>query len=291
MNFEWACMIGLELGGLVLCGSGAMRHQHGAQQVDAVPIQFSPLIPQCKEVAEHCENESKQTNTNGPRNNMSTNMAAGSNWFFIEKSQSVKLVCVVFSVQWPLTVTLKEKHQIEQQKKKQQRNSQALNVPHKSLNTSSQSTRMHPLIFKRKWLSPTSSCISYCYILLWLGIPTLLKWNHLNPVGPAFVIVEGFSTRTIGGFLYTLTLDLSHYLCFTCSTRVCSGSVTKKVAYYHPLEKLSAHVRFGNCCRLRSRLNWTWHWAIIRKWNAVFAIMRVWQGTVNHPYEAHEKLI
>lgn len=84
-----------------------------------------------------------------------------------------------------------------------------------------------------------------------------------------------------GGVLYTVTLHCSHYLCFTCSPWVCSGSVTKKVAYYHPPEELSAHVPFGNCCRLTSRLNWTWHWAIIRKWNAVFAIMGVWQGPVN----------
>ncbi len=82
------------------------------------------------------------------------------------------------------------------------------------------------LFSKGSDFSQTSSCIFYCYILLWLEIPTLLKWNHLNPVGPAFVIAEGFSTRTIGGVLYTLTLDWSHYLCFTCSPpslfRVCN---------------------------------------------------------------------
>lgn len=106
--------------------------------------------------------------------------------------------------------------------------------------------------------SQTSSCIFYCYFLLWFRIPALLKWNHLNPVGPPFVIAEGFSTRAIGGgFVYTharlVTLSLLHVF----PSRVCSGSVTKKVAYYHPPEELSAHVRFGNCCRITSRLNWT----------------------------------
>lgn len=74
-----------------------------------------------------------------------------------------------------------------------------------------------PLFPKGSDFSQSSSCTFYCYILLWLGIPALLKWNHLNPVGPAFVIAERFSTGTIGGVLYMLTLDRPHYPCFTCS--------------------------------------------------------------------------
>lgn len=142
-------------------------------------------------------------------------------WFFIWACRSLWSLCG-FDGQWPLTVTLKEKPQTNQQKKST-----------KKLSDSQRTSQVHihkqlvkPLIPKSKWLPQTSSCMFYCYVVLWLRIPALLKWNHLNPVGPAFVIAEGFSTRMIGGVLYTLSLDWSHYLCFTCSPtslfRVCN---------------------------------------------------------------------
>lgn len=142
--------------------------------------------------------------------------------FFIRAHGSDLSLCGLV-VNWPLTVTLKEKPQIYQQKDATKKlstylpGSSTLVVTEPGCSLLSQ---------KEVTFTQTSSCIFYCYILSWSGIPALLKWNHLNPVGPAFVIAEGFSTGTIGGVLYTLTLDWSHYLCFTCSPpslfRVCN---------------------------------------------------------------------
>lgn len=181
-----------------------------------ISIQVSSLIPHYKSVSERCKNIPKQMNTIKLWRNTSTN--------------TTPLLCLQVKLEpvWPCCTATSDRHA----------EGETLNMPTQNGNkeTLKSSTEVHKrkynqpgrsLIFsKGSDFSETSSCIFYCYILLWLEIPALLKRNHLNPVGPASVIAEGFSTRTIGGVLYTLTLDWSHYLCFTCSPsslfRVCN---------------------------------------------------------------------
>lgn len=143
----------------------------------------------------------------------------------------------------------------------------------------------HLSLWKGSDFLQLSSCIFHCSFLLWLRIPALLKWNHLNPVGPAFVPAEGLTTKNNWwGFVYTHARPGVLSLLHVFPPRVYSGSVTKRVAYYHPAEELSAHVRFGNCKCITGRLNWTWHWAIIRKWFFWGGeIMRTWLVWVNLP--------
>lgn len=115
------------------------------KQAEATSVQIPPLIPQYERVSERYGNKSKQTNTTKLRRNMSTNTAP-------HLSLRVKRKPV-----WPCCTVTSDRHAEGETpniptEKRNKETPQILNVPPLFINTSSQSTRTQPLIFKRKWL-------------------------------------------------------------------------------------------------------------------------------------------